>query len=211
VTPRGRNTVEQLELVARRFGAATAFGAAALALPGIVRSTGPAGRAIGHPERVFSPIRLASIVVGWFGLGALLWRPLPWRPAPAVRAMLAPAGLILLVTGFAAAIAGRIALGSSYRPSSTLGFRLAPGTRLVTDGPYALVRHPIYAGLALASVGGLLLYRTWTAFWLVAQLPVLVVRAGREDAALAAEFGTAWSAYRDRVPGWLARRGRGTS
>jgi len=63
----------------------------------------------------------------------------------------------------------------------------------------------MYVGLMLASVGGLLLYRTWTALWLVVQLPVLVVRAAREEEALAAEFGAAWEAYRDRVPGWLPR------
>lgn len=194
------------ERIARRFGAATTIGAAVLALPGVVRSAGAGGRSVGRPERVFGPLRLASIAVGWFGLAVVLWRPLPWRPSGIVRAALAPTGLVLLVTGMAAAVAGRLALGTMYRPSSTVGLRLAPQARLVTDGPYAVIRHPMYVGLMLASVGGLLLYRTWTALWLVVQLPVLVVRAAREEEALAAEFGAAWEAYRDRVPGWLPRR-----
>lgn len=205
------DAVDAAERVARRFGAAITIVAAAFAVPGVIRSAGQGGRAVGRPEVVFSPIRLASIAAGWFGFAIPLWRPMPWRPSRAARAVLAPAGLALLVTGLATAVAGRVALGAAYRPSSTLGFRLAPGTRLVTDGPYGRIRHPIYAGLALAAAGGLLLYRTWTSLWFVAQLPVLVVRAAREDEALAAEFGAAWDAYRDRVPAWLPRRPERTS
>jgi protein-S-isoprenylcysteine O-methyltransferase Ste14 len=66
----------------------------------------------------------------------------------------------------------------------------------------------MYAGLVLASLGALLLYRTWATLFFVVQLPTLVARARLEEKALAAEFGPAWEAYRARVPGWMPHLGR---
>jgi protein-S-isoprenylcysteine O-methyltransferase Ste14 len=57
----------------------------------------------------------------------------------------------------------------------------------------------MYLGLSLASLGGLLLYGTWT--WVLAALnaPALVLRARREEQALSAEFGVEWQNYARRV------------
>jgi protein-S-isoprenylcysteine O-methyltransferase Ste14 len=69
--------------------------------------------------------------------------------------------------------------------------------RLVTGGPYRLVRHPVYLGmlvttlgiaLALGSIWGLLL----VAF---AFLPMTLWRVRLEEAALAQRFGRVWEAY----------------
>jgi protein-S-isoprenylcysteine O-methyltransferase Ste14 len=134
---------------------------------------------------------------------------MPIRPGPAGRAVLAVGGLGLVATGLGLAIAGRVGLGASYRPSSTRGFTLAPGHRLVTSGAYGLVRHPMYLGLSLAAVGALALFRTWSTLLFVAQVPVLVVRARREDGLLASTYGDAWRRYADRVPFLFPRRPRG--
>ena len=63
----------------------------------------------------------------------------------------------------------------------------------------------MYLGLAITAVSGLLLYRTWTTLADVAALPVLVVRARREDEVLAEAFGHDWATYRDRVSEWIPR------
>jgi protein-S-isoprenylcysteine O-methyltransferase Ste14 len=72
---------------------------------------------------------------------------------------------------------------------------------LVTSGPYAVVRHPLYTGVAL-------LVLPWLGFlfdsWLGAALGVALYAASRryapdEEAELADDFGAAWDAYRDRV------------
>jgi protein-S-isoprenylcysteine O-methyltransferase Ste14 len=195
--------IDQAERVVRRLGALVALGAASTALPGMVRAVRERGPASGRPELVFTPLRLLSIAVGWFGAAAIAWRPLPIRPSRLTRWILLVDGLALYLAGMGLAVAGRLALGSSYRPSASLGATLAPDHRLVTSGPFALVRHPMYLGLALAAVGAVAIYRTWSTVLIVMQLPVLIVRARREDELLARTFGEAWSGYAARVPAWL--------
>jgi len=207
----GSTPLDRAEAIARRAAGVIALGAAALAAPGIIGSTRSGGPAVGHPERVFTPARLLLLAVGWVGMVAVAWRPLPIRPGPRVRAALLVGGLAAYAGGFAVAIAGRVALGRSYRPSSTIGVALEPGHRLVTHGPYRLVRHPMYVGLALAALGSLAVYRTWSTLLFVLQAPVLVVRARREDQLLAQTYGEAWQRYAERVPGWLPQGWTGWS
>lgn len=197
--------LDACEAAARTAGGLIALVAAALVVPSLPSSTRPGGRVVGRPERVLSQSRLTLISIGWFAVAALLWRPLPLRLRPGQRLTLLLVSLPVYLIGFAGIIAGRVSLGESYRVSSSVGLRLAPGHRLVVSGPYAIVRHPMYVGLILAAVGALLLYRTWATVFFVAQLPTVIARARLEDQALAAEFGTAWSAYRERVPGWVPR------
>ncbi|MDA8202271.1 MAG: isoprenylcysteine carboxylmethyltransferase family protein [Chloroflexi bacterium] len=151
------------------------------------------------------PVPLAAATAGFLGASALLWRDLPIAPGPRARVFAAGAGATALLAGLGLYLAGMSALGPAYDVSSTFGARLHQGQRLVTSGPFAVVRHPMYAGLAVAAVGGLLLYRTWATLAFVVSLRVVAVRARREEATLADEFGAEWKAYRERVPRWLPR------
>jgi protein-S-isoprenylcysteine O-methyltransferase Ste14 len=89
--------------------------------------------------------------------------------------------------------------------SSSLTAELYEGHRLVDDGPYAFVRHPMYLGVMLAAFGALLIFRTWTMVFYTLTSLGLIVRARREEDLLAAEFGEQWTSYKDRVPGWIPR------
>lgn len=200
--------LERLEWMVRRLLAAGALGAAALAIPGVVASARERGLSSGRPELLFTPSRLALMAIGWLTAARLAWRRLPWRPGRMVRWLLLASGFAASVAGLALAITGRLALGASYRPSSTVGATLAPAHELVTDGPYGRVRHPMYLGLALLAVGSLAIYRTWTTLLFVAQLPVLVVRARREETLLETAFGDRWREYAAAVPAWLPRAWR---
>lgn len=77
---------------------------------------------------------------------------------------------------------------------------------LRTDGPYRLVRHPIYTGL-LGLVTGSMVARgfgVWVAFLVVA-VPWLLRRVRVEDALMARQFGAAYDAYRAEVPALIPR------
>jgi protein-S-isoprenylcysteine O-methyltransferase Ste14 len=77
---------------------------------------------------------------------------------------------------------------------------------LVTDGPYAYVRHPQYVGFILVMFGFLL---QWPTLLTLGMFPVLVwmyARLGRaEEREMLAEFGDAYRRYAERVPAFVPR------
>lgn len=80
------------------------------------------------------------------------------------------------------------------------GERIGKGLTLVTDGPYALVRHPIYAGLLLA-FAGTVLARGELRGLLALALAAVFLR-GRmllEERWMEQEFGDAYREYAKRV------------
>ena len=82
-------------------------------------------------------------------------------------------------------------------------------TALVTSGPFAVSRNPIYLGNTMVLVG--LAAAFGNAWFLpaagVAVLAVTEMAIRREEAHLAARFGSAWVAYAARVPRWFGWRG----
>lgn len=162
----------------------------------------PAGRISGRRVAwLRQPGFYLAAGTAYFAVCALLWRPLPARRPPSrLKDWIGLAlGTLLYFPGLALVVCGRLALGRDYFVSTTVGAQLFAGHRLVTHGPYAWVRHPMYLGLTLAGLGGLLIYRTWTWVLVTLNAPALLLRARREEAALSAEFGTAWQAYAQRV------------
>jgi len=77
---------------------------------------------------------------------------------------------------------------------------------LITTGPFALVRHPLYVGVALLVLPWLgLLLGTWLGVALGAAMYVATrLYAPREEAALSLAFGAKWDEYiaQVRMP-WL--------
>jgi protein-S-isoprenylcysteine O-methyltransferase Ste14 len=114
-------------------------------------------------------------------------------------------GSLLFFPGLAFTLWGRLALGKNYFVSTGFGAQLFADHQLVTRGPYAIVRHPMYTGIFLAALGSLLIYCTWTTLLFACFSPALAVRARREETALAAEFGEQWADYCRRVPPFFPR------
>lgn len=200
------SSLDSVEGTFRRLGGMAALVALVAALAGIGRRL---RRSTKHtsdrPETVVRAGQLVAVTAGFLGASALLWRGLPIALGPRARALAAGAGGATLLSGLGLYLEGMAALGPNYDVSSTFGARLHPDQRLVTSGPYAGVRHPMYVGLVIAAVGALLLYRTWMTLAFVAALPVLVVRARREEETPASALGPAWEGYRDQVPAWIPR------
>jgi len=176
---------------------------AVMALHGAWRGRHATGRRVGSPftERPWWLYALAGGV--YLLLMMRLWRPLPVLLTPPARAAATTSGVVLSALGAGLIIGGRLALGDMYNVSSAFGTQLYTEHRLVTSGPFAVVRHPMYLGALLAGAGAVLTYRTWAVLFVALHWPVLLVRARREEEALAAEFGEAWLGYQKRVPAWL--------
>lgn len=79
---------------------------------------------------------------------------------------------------------------------------------LATQGPYARIRHPQYAGFVLIMSGFLL---QWPTLVTLVMFPILVfmyVRlARREEREVAAEFGEQYERYRAKTPAFFPRWG----
>jgi protein-S-isoprenylcysteine O-methyltransferase Ste14 len=100
------------------------------------------------------------------------------------------AALIILVVGVA-----------NWLWCAILILRRVPRGELITSGPYAVVKHPLYTGIAF-------LVLPWLGFllntWIGAALGVVVYIASRmfapaEEVELAKRFGESWDRYTDNV------------
>jgi protein-S-isoprenylcysteine O-methyltransferase Ste14/membrane protease YdiL (CAAX protease family) len=165
---------------------------------GIQRAPGrSAGRS---PGWLRSSVFYLLASLAYFTLCWLLWKPFPFAPSPQARWLCLILGGLILGAGLTLVLSGRLALGRQYFVSTTMGAQLFEGHRLITRGPYALVRHPIYLGILLIGLGGILLYRTWTMAFVAFHFFGLMRRARQEEQALAEEFGEGWQAYARKTP-----------
>jgi protein-S-isoprenylcysteine O-methyltransferase Ste14 len=106
------------------------------------------------------------------------------------------AGDLLLAAGFAYSVWALVWLRRSFSI-------LPEARRLVTGGPYALSRHPLYLGEAVAALGFLIPIAGWLAVALALTVAAAqVIRMRWEEAVLSAEFPE-YREYARRVPRYL--------
>ena len=110
-------------------------------------------------------------------------------------------GLIFLCAGIGAGLAGAIALGRNLTP-----FPKPSGkTLLVKHGIFSLIRHPIYTGVMLASLGWAQVWQSWPALLLaLALIPFLDAKARREEYWLRKMFSD-YADYERRVRRFIPR------
>jgi protein-S-isoprenylcysteine O-methyltransferase Ste14 len=111
----------------------------------------------------------------------------------------------LVRTGAGASLLGGavLAVASGARLGDSLTPRVEPpqGGSLRTDGPYAVVRHPLYLGLLGAATGVAVLRRRPEPLLSLGLLSaVLHLKAGAEERRLRARFGAAYDDYAARTP-----------
>ena len=137
----------------------------------------------GHKIALFTlPFAVAAVIVdlverGFFGMGS---------PPAALRI----ASVLILLVGLV-----------TWAWSVFLILAKVPRGELITTGPYAVVKHPLYTGVALLvlpSVG--FLFGTW--LWALVGVALYVgsrLFAREEEADLAERFGSRWNRYCERV------------
>jgi len=144
-----------------------------------------------------SPVRAALYVAG----GALIFLspslgPFDDRFVPAVVEV-GVAGWVLTVIGMLFSIWARVSLGRNWSGRVVL----KQGQELVSTGPYALVRHPIYTGLLVALAGSALYDGRWRALLGLAFFAIgFWLKARSEEDLLEGEFGEEYRSYRARTP-----------
>jgi protein-S-isoprenylcysteine O-methyltransferase Ste14 len=147
-------------------------------------------------ERVLLGVLEGATLVAW-----LLVRG-RWQFLPEPDTAVALAGAVLALTGALFAAWAKARLGRHFSPQ--LGVQ--EGHQLVTSGPYAVVRHPIYLGVIDFLIGSAL-YLNDVALLGVALLFILYFRAqGRiEDRMFERHFGAAYHEYRRTTPALFPR------
>jgi protein-S-isoprenylcysteine O-methyltransferase Ste14 len=115
-------------------------------------------------------------------------------------------GLALVVAGPAFSFWSASTLGRHF----DLEVEVHGGHEIVDTGPYRIVRHPVYLGIAIHFIGACLATGNLllTAGTLLVTFPALYLRAATEERLLREGLGPAYDAYARRVPMLVPGLGR---
>ncbi|MFI9723111.1 methyltransferase family protein [Streptomyces sp. NPDC052396] len=125
-----------------------------------------------------------------------------WDPLTVHQEWLRAVGAVVLIAGTAFALWARRALGLMWTSAPAA----KEGHELRTDGPYAIVRHPIYTAILAMFIGTALLNQLGG--WLVALVIAVVLvqwKIAAEERLMTAEFPGAYEEYKRRVPQLIPR------
>jgi|SRR5215510_3753974 len=160
-----------------------------------------AARTVKSARRSESVRSHASYMVPLIAGGALL----AWQHAPGLLGtrFVAPGpvpcfmGAAVLAAGLALAAWARHHLGANWSGTVTL----KQDHELIRTGPYAIVRHPIYAGLLAAVLGTAIAFGEWRGLVALALFAIAFVRKiGIEERLMREGFPEQYARYRAEVP-----------
>jgi protein-S-isoprenylcysteine O-methyltransferase Ste14 len=126
----------------------------------------------------------------------------PWRGSLTmpVTPRDTPLGIIavaLVLAGVGFAVWARLTLGANW---SGLVVTMKQGHELIQNGPYAIVRHPIYTGILLAMIGTALTRGILAGYiGVAAGLVAIMIRIKIEEQLMSERFGDAYQIYRRRA------------
>jgi protein-S-isoprenylcysteine O-methyltransferase Ste14 len=111
------------------------------------------------------------------------------------HALLAVIGIVLVMLGIGLAVWARIELGRNW--GMPMSQREDP--ELITGGPYAYVRHPIYSGVILGMVGSAIGHSVAWTLPLVLFSAYFFYSARREEELMCRQFPDSYPAYMQRT------------
>jgi protein-S-isoprenylcysteine O-methyltransferase Ste14 len=134
------------------------------------------------------------------GVVAQRFFPLPWVDAT-FASVLQILGAVLAI----AALSLDVATFATFRKHKTTVMPNKAATNLITTGPFAWSRNPIYvANTALVLGAGLYFGNIWlVGFAFGAAFVTQKLAIEREEKHLATKFGWAWESYASRVRRWM--------
>jgi protein-S-isoprenylcysteine O-methyltransferase Ste14 len=167
---------------------------------------GRRSRSVKVARSLKSPREMLLLALAWIGFFA----PLIWVASPVFSFAEYPLRAGPLVAG---ALCLAIALWLFYRSHADLGtnwsvtLELRQEHRLITQGVYRAIRHPMYSALILYAVGQALVIPNWVAGFanLIVMALLVPMRLGAEEKMMVDQFGDEYAAYSARtkrfVPG----------
>lgn len=153
----------------------------------------------------FATLGIFLQMVGYF---LVFFQP-PHQPfLPPIAGLSGIAGMLFAILTVGIAVASGWLIESSVR---TLGkqwamrARLVEGHQLITAGPYAYIRNPIYTGMLGMLIATGLATEHWIALIIATPIFVagMVIRIRTEEKLLRAEFGEEFEEFARRVPAVL--------
>jgi protein-S-isoprenylcysteine O-methyltransferase Ste14 len=146
-------------------------------------------------------------------IGQLFFKYRSFTPVPLLVAalILAKPSLVTVLIGLGVALVGEglrfwgvLYAGSATRTTGRVG-----ADRLVTDGPYAHVRNPLYVGNFFLSLGTVLMCWAWMPWMVLVLMGAFAVQYGsivrEEERFLRGRFGRDYDEYCRHVRRWLPR------
>ena len=141
-----------------------------------------------------------GVLLAWF----LLFRGIPDSPFAARLLPMDPAiaylGLALTLVGLGFAAWARFTIGRNWGDMITV----QEDHKLIRKGPYGIVRHPIYAGFMLATLGTAILRGDLSGLISVALIVICWgYKARLEESFMIQQFGAEYEEYRRQVKGLI--------
>ena len=114
-----------------------------------------------------------------------------------ILTVLESVGLVVYVTGFLLMASALITLGRNYQPG---GSDPRSEDKMVVDGPYKLIRHPMYTAALSISLGLACLIQSWAFFCVFCiYLALILVLIPVEEDGLRKAYGEPYVAYREKA------------
>src|SRR5229473_8706124 len=174
--------------------------AATVVMMAIRAPHGHRSRSVEVAKSYKTPRESGLLVFAWVGFAV----PLIWVASPAFWFAEYPLRTGPLVAGV---MFFAIGLWLFYRSHADLGrnwsitLEVREGHRLITQGVYRRIRHPMYSALALYSIGQALVIPNWVAgpSNLIAFAILLALRVHAEERMMVREFGDEYALYSART------------